>query len=233
MEQQVGRPLSAFETQAYESLERTTYSVARSAADKEAIYRLRYRAYLKEGAIEANETGLLTDDYDLQPNVCTVGVKYDGKLVSSMRINIASRNERRTSAAKTFPDLLDPLLDDGKTMVDPNRFVVDPEFWDAIPALAHLTARLGMLAGLHFGTNYCLSTPRAEHYAFYRRFFNLKTMSTPRMYPGLVKPIGLMIIDMPSALAYAKARYPFMQPQPGEGERVFEGCNLLPADTVR
>lgn len=233
MEQQVGRPLSAFESQAFESLERTTYQVARSAAEKEDIYRLRYRAYLKEGAIEPNETGMLPDDYDLQPNVCTVAVKYDGRLVSSMRINIASREERRTSAVKTFPELLNPLLDAGETMVDPNRFVVDPEFWDAIPALAHLTARLGMLAGLHFGTNYCLATPRAEHYAFYRRFFNLKSMSTPRMYPGLVKPIGLMIIDMPSALAYAKARYPFMQPRPGEGEQVFGDLDLLQSNTAR
>ena len=46
-----------------ELLDRVDYRLAETEADKEAIYRLRYRAYLNEGAIEPNSERMVTDRF--------------------------------------------------------------------------------------------------------------------------------------------------------------------------
>ena len=75
-------------------LERIEYRLAETAADREAIYRLRYRAYLKEGAIPANSQRLVTDRYDEAPNTWIFGVHFDGQLVSSVRISDPAKEKR-------------------------------------------------------------------------------------------------------------------------------------------
>jgi N-acyl-L-homoserine lactone synthetase len=231
MDQQIGSPKGTFAERAFDALERTSYVVARTEAEKEAIYRLRYRAYLKEGAIEPNETRMLRDAFDEQPNVCSIAMRYDDHLVGAIRINMISRNERRSSAGVTFPDLLAPYLDAGEFICDPNRFVAEPAIADRIPELPYLVSRMAIISALHFGARYGLATPRAEHYAFYRRVLLAQTLSTPVMYPGLTKAIGLMIQETAVAAAYVQTRYPFMAPRPNEGKDVFGDLDLrCPAD---
>ena len=45
-------------------MKRVEYRLMESSADREAIYRLRYNAYLKEGAINPNPSGLLIDRFE-------------------------------------------------------------------------------------------------------------------------------------------------------------------------
>ncbi len=218
---------------AFEALERTTYEVARSPAAREEIYRLRHRAYLAEGAIVPNPAGALSDAFDLQDNCCSVAVRYDGRLAGSIRICVISASERRSSAGMTFPEALAPFLDVGALIVDPNRFVADPELPFRIPDLPHLILRLPLVAGVHFGARYGLATPRAEHCAFYRRVLGGRPLCAPVPYPGLAKPVGLMISEIESSLAHVGRRYPFMLPRPGEAEALFGGVELRhPADAA-
>ena len=49
-------------------LEHVDYRLAETPAEKDEIYRLRYRAYLREGAILPSESGRVTDRYDDLPN---------------------------------------------------------------------------------------------------------------------------------------------------------------------
>ncbi|MGY3581551.1 hypothetical protein ACVIGB_000377 [Bradyrhizobium sp. USDA 4341] len=232
MDQYVGsNPQRTFAERAFNALDHTTYAVARTDAEKEAIYRLRYRAYLKEGAIEPNSTGMLCDAFDEQPNACSIGMRYDDHLVGAIRICMISRNERRSSAGVTFPELLAPYLDAGNFICDPNRFVAEPVIADRIPELPYLVSRMAIAAALHFGAKYGLATPRAEHYAFYRRVLLAKTLATPVMYPGLTKAVGLMIQETAVSLAYVQTRYPFMAPRPNEAKEVFGDLDLrCPAD---
>lgn len=223
MEGSIARSGGGFVARGFEALERTTYSLARTRAEAEAIYRLRYRAYLSEGAVDPNEAGMLSDTYDEQSNSFTFGIHYDAALVASMRVQLASPQWRRTSATVNFPDVLDPYLDAGKSLIDPNRFVVDPELGERLPHLPYMAIRLVVLAAIYFGADYGISTPRAEHYAFYKRLMNAKPVSPPRAFPGLKKPVGLLIAETSSAIAYTKLRFPFMAPRAGEPEAVFGG----------
>jgi hypothetical protein len=54
------------------------------------------------------------------------------------------------------------------------------------------------MAGVHFNADYGLAIVRPEHQAFYRRVFLHETWCEPRLYPGLVKPVGLMAAHLPT-----------------------------------
>ena len=64
------------------------YHLAETAAEKEKIYNLRYRAYLREGAVKESAEARVTDQYDELPNAWTFGVYLQGKLCSSVRISV-------------------------------------------------------------------------------------------------------------------------------------------------
>ena len=55
-------------------LEQVDYRLAQTVAEKEEIYNLRYRAYLREGAVKESRERRVTDQYDDLPNSWTFGV---------------------------------------------------------------------------------------------------------------------------------------------------------------
>jgi len=69
-------------------LEHIDYRLAETSEDKDRIYRLRYRAYLREGAILPSESERVTDRYDDLPNNFTFGIFVQGELYSSIRISV-------------------------------------------------------------------------------------------------------------------------------------------------
>lgn len=204
-----------------ELLDSVDYRLAETDADKDEIYRLRYRAYLNEGAIEPNPTRRVTDRYDDLPNSWIFGVYYDGVLVSSLRISVASPEWPDTPSMSVFPDTLQPELAKGRVMVDPTRFVADPAHARRLVELPYMTLRLAYVACEYFRADLGLASVRAEHRAFYRRVF-LHTISDARDYPGLTKPICLMAIDFPSKRQQVFARYPYLRSTFFERRMLFE-----------
>ncbi len=215
-----------------ELLSRVEYRVARTEAEKEAIYRLRYRAYLHESAIAPRSDQRLTDRFDDAPNSWIFGIFIDGSLVSSLRISVATPDITDTPAVETFPDLLKPELDLGRTIVDPNRFVADPAREVKFPALPYVTLRLAYVACTHFKADLGTATVRKEHQAFYRRVFLHKVLCEPRPYPTLTKPLSLMAVHYPSMRERVYARYPMFRSTPIERSQLFEQKShpLAPAD---
>ena len=115
-------------------------------ADRDKIYRLRYRAYLNEGAIEPTET---SESPIVSTKCRTPGFSastMDGALASSIRLSIRRRRCASRLRSDVFTDFLQPELDRGKIMVDPTRFVADPDPAGRIPELPYLTVRLGYVA---------------------------------------------------------------------------------------
>jgi hypothetical protein len=204
-----------------ELLDQVDYRLAETEAERDAIYRLRYRAYLNEGAIEPNRDRKVTDRFDDLPNSWIFGVYFDGVLASSIRISVASPEWPDTPSMSVFPDTLGSELAKGRIMVDPTRFVADPERASRIVELPYMTLRLAYVACEYFHADLGLASVRAEHAAFYRRVF-LHTISPPRAYPGLTKPICLMAIDFPAMRERIFARYPFLQSTHFERRMLFE-----------
>ena len=197
-------------------LERVDYRRADTPEDREAIYRLRYAAYLREGAIVPNASERYCDALDDTDNNWTFGVYIDGQLASSIRLHVATRQSPVLPALNVFSDLLSPEIAGGKTIVDPTRFVVDRAASRRYPELCYVTTRLAWLASEFFNTNLLLATVRAEHQAFYQRVFGHRLICEPRHYPSLTKPICLMALD------YALARERVVQRNPFFRSTVFE-----------
>jgi hypothetical protein len=212
-----GRPLE----RGIEFLDHVDYRLAETEEEKDAIYRLRYRAYLQEGAIEPNRDQRVTDRFDDLPNSWIFGVYFDGMLVSSLRISVASPEQPDTPSMDVFPDLLGPELAQGKVMVDPTRFVAEPVPANRFLELPYMTLRLAYVACEYFHADLGLASVRAEHQGFYRRVF-LNMMSPARDYPGLIKPICLMAIDFPKMRDKVFARYPYLRSTYFERRMLFE-----------
>ena len=203
-------------------LDKVDYRLAETSEAKEEIYNLRYRAYLREGAIRPSADKRVTDPYEDAPNAWTFGVYFDGELYSSIRVSVLTSEWRMSPSVELFGDILHPELDKGLVFIDSTRFVADPEKARNFPELPYVTVRLGSMAGVHFNADYGLAIVRAEHQAFYRRVFLQESWCEPRLYPGLVKPVGLMAAHLPTVRERVLARYPFLRSSAFERRMLFE-----------
>ena len=203
-------------------LDQVDYRLAETPAEKEEIYKLRYRAYLREGAIRPSADQRVTDQFEDAPNAWTFGVYFQGELYSSIRVSVLTSEWRMSPSVELFGDVLHPKLDQGLIFIDSTRFVADPDKARNFPELPYATVRLGSMAGVHFHADYGLAIVRAEHQAFYRRVFLQETWCEPRLYPGLVKPVGLMAAHLPTVRERVLARYPFLRSSAFERRMLFE-----------
>ncbi|HML13578.1 MAG TPA: hypothetical protein VK456_09750 [Xanthobacteraceae bacterium] len=194
-----------------ELLDRIDCRPALSAGEREAIFRLRYRAYLSEGAIKPSFAQTFTDSYDESDNAWLLGLYLDGELASSIRLHVACAACPDFPSREVFAELLEPEIAAGKVVVDPTRFVTEKELSRANPGLPYATVRLGWLAAEHFGAAHLLAAVRVEHQAFYRRTFNHRLIGAARPYPLLAQPISLMTVHYASVAGRVHQRYPFFR----------------------
>jgi N-acyl-L-homoserine lactone synthetase len=206
-------------------LDNVDYRLAETAEEREEIYRLRYRAYLREGAILPSADERVTDDFDNSPYSYIFGVYIEGELCSSIRVSVATPEYPTSPSVEVFPDILRPELARGRSLVDPTRFVADPERAKRFPELPYATVRLGYVAGVHFNADIGLATVRAEHQAFYRRVFLQEPLCEPRLFPGLLKPVGLMAAHYPTLREKVFARYPYLHSSAFERRMLFDRGN--------
>jgi hypothetical protein len=218
------KPENAFSDSVSRLLDRMDVRLAQSSEDREAISRLRYQAYLREGAISPNATGTFSDPYDEIGKVFLFGLYFDGQLASSVRIHVGCKEYPDFPSLHVFPEALQPLIDDGKVIVDTTRFVADEAMSRIHRGLPYVTLRLSWLAGGYFATDYSLAAVRAEHQAFYRRMFHHQVICEPRPYPHLAKPICLMWIRYPNVADDVQRRYPFFRSTLFERRMLFEAC---------
>ena len=195
---------------------------AESVEEKEQIYRLRYRSYFREGTVSVREDERFTDSFDQEPNSWSFGIYVDGFLASSLRLSIAEPEFPALPATHVFPDIIEPMLEAGKTIVDPTRFVVDYEAAKAHAKLPYITVRIGWLALRYYTANVSLATVRSEHQAFYRRLFGHRLICPPRPYPTLLKPISVMALDYTETeRERVERRYPFLRSDAAERDKLF------------
>lgn len=220
------RSAPTFNERVMNVLDKVDYRQAATDEEKDAIYRLRYDAYVREGTIEPNFGRRLSDKYDDLDNCWVYGVFVDGRLVSSIRLNIAAPSSPDLPAMGVFSDILGPLIEARKTIIDPTRFVVARDAAEKYPELPYVTVRIGWMAGEYFAADMILATVRAEHQAFYKRTFGHELVCEPRSYPALKKPISLMTLDYFGMKERVHRRYPFFRSTAFERRLLFGGAGI-------
>ena len=99
----------------------------------------------------------VTDQYDDLPNSWTFGVYLFGELYSSVRISVLTLGVAGVAVRRRlFGEILHPRLDRGEVIIDPARFVADPDKVKRFPG----TALSDAAAGLH-GVRIFQRRPRA------------------------------------------------------------------------
>jgi hypothetical protein len=196
-------------------------------ADIEAFLRLRYEAYLKEGAVLPNESRKLEDRFDLTGNAWNFGFYLDGLLVSAIRVHLLTDHTHVSPALDAFPEILEPQIAAGKVIVDPNRFVVNPSVARQYPELPFVTVRAAYIGGVHFNADWMTATVRAEHQAFYRRYLSFTLACPPRHYPTLTKPLSLMLLDFKKDARTIANRLPAFVSSPTERRGLYEDSHAL------
>lgn len=220
------RLASRFSDRVFDLLEIVDYRPAVTEEERDAIFRLRYDAYLKEGAIEPDFSRRLSDRFDDLDNTWIFGVFVEGELAASMRLHVTAEGYLDFPAMGVFDDHLRNKLAQGKTIVDPTRFVVDADMTRHYPELPYVTTRIGWMAGEYFGADLILATVRREHQAFYRRIFGHEVVADARPYYTLTKPLSLMVLDYPAVKQKVHQRFPFFRSSLFERRALFEAPGL-------
>jgi hypothetical protein len=223
------KPQGSFSDRVAALLDRLDCRLADNEEERDAIFRLRYQAYLREGAIAPNSSERFCDAYDELENARIFGLYIDDELASSIRIHVTSPEHSDFPSHSVFADLLDAERRAGKVIVDPTRFVTNRRLSQLHPGLPYATLRLCWLAAEHFRAEHFLVAIRAEHQAFYRRTFQHRLICEPRPYPLLAKPISLMTVDFRDVADKVHQRYPFFRSTYFERRMLFEPHFRLPA----
>lgn len=203
-------------------LDRVEYRRVRLEEQQDPIFRLRYEAYRREEFIPANDEEIATDDLDSKPNAMCYGIYIDGRLVSSLRLHHLTPEHRYSPSMTAYADLLHPKLDAGMHFVDPSRFTAERDATLAFPALPFLTIRLAAMACEYFEPDYCLSSIRPEHAAFYKRVFGSEQWAGVRYLGGGLKfPVHLYAAKFSDIRDRVADRFPFFMSTPEEREAMF------------
>jgi hypothetical protein len=203
--------------------DRVDYRLIETPEEREALYEMRYRAYLHGGLISPSASQRIVDVYDESPNAWIFGIYLDGELCSSLRLHVLTSEQRMSYTSELFGDVLHPRLDRGEVFVDPARFAADPEKSQRFHELPYLTLRLAYLACDHFKADLGLAMVRTDHQAFYRRVFPHETLTEPRPFPGRhSRQVVLMASDFATLRERVLTRFPIMRSSAFERRMLFD-----------
>jgi len=214
--------VSQFADRVLRLLERVEYRRADSPADKAAIYRLRYDAYIRAGTVEPSPSGMFHDAMDETNNAWLIGVFIDGELASALRLHISASLLAPLPEFTSFSDLIEPHLAAGRTLIDGSRFVSRLEFSQRFSEIPYLTIRPTLLAAEFFAADYGIAGCLAEHQAFYRRIYGATVWSAPRPYPHFKRSMALVAYDCNVQRENIHERYPFYRSTQAEQVRLFQ-----------
>jgi N-acyl-L-homoserine lactone synthetase len=202
-------------------LERVEYRRADSLEDKQSIYRLRHAAYMRSGSVEPRASGMFHDRYDELSNVWLIGVFVDGELAGALRLHVSANPRVTTPVGDSFPDVIDPMLSDGRLVVDATRFAAKLEYSKKLSEIPYVILRPVFIAEAHFRADYITAACLAEHQAFYLRIFSGAAWRSPRPYPDFKRPMALIGYDCAALRQSIYGRYPFYRSTEAEQMRLF------------
>lgn len=220
-----GAPASApqsFSDRVLRLLERVEHRVAKTPAEREDAFRLRFEAYQKIGFLQRSEGDRLYDPrYDDAPDAWIATTYLDGELAGTVRVNIGAGENAILPGLQVFADVLVPRLSAGEVIAEFTRLAARLSLSSAHPELAYIIMRPAFMAAEHFDVDCAIGTPRAEHIAFYRRAFGATIWRQPRDYPGLTAKLACVGADYRLARQLIELRYPFFKSEPAEREALF------------
>jgi hypothetical protein len=218
----VGGAISKFSDRMLRFLDRVEHRRADTRSEKEAVYRLRYEAYVRQGLIAPRTEGHLYDSaFDDASNSWITTTFIDGQLASTFRVHVATDENSPLPSLVPFSDAIMPRLRMGRVIVDPTRLAARLEFSRRFPELPYFALRPAWLAAEHFGADFVVATIVDKHQAFYRHAFGYESWCEPRDYPAFNLKVACMGLDFRAAKERVENRYPFFRSTQVERDALF------------
>ncbi len=203
-------------------LERVEHRAATSRADREAAYRLRYEAYLRQSLLNERLDGMLYDEaYDESPNSLTTLTSIDGELASTVRVHVVHDQGSASPARDVFPDVLEPHLRARRVIIDPSRLAARMDMAKRFPELPYFALRAPWMAARYFNVDYIVLSCAIGHVGYYSRLYRFQTWSDLRSYPKVTAPVVCMGLDFAAEMERVEARYPSYRSTAAEREALF------------
>ncbi len=180
------------------------FSIKANNAMLEDVFSVRYRAYVANDSIDANQTKRFFDEYDRMDN-CQSYLTYLGNnIVGSIRACtfIPGQNED-IPAMEIFEQEIKDNIGIDKPFVESNKFVVVPEFQrrGGVRARFHLFQN-AVSSALEVGADRMITAVRPEHVRFYK-IFHCQPISKIKSYPHLkFDTVLLANYDLPKLKEY-------------------------------
>ena len=215
---EVPKTTTAFRSHSFfQTIQRGTHMLkmkrAHSCAMRDEIYALRYRAYRKEEAIEANNIEAFEDQYDHQPNNVLWALTLDEKVVGSIRTTwFDPADPHPIPEMHAYSEEISRLVPFGVRMLSGNRLVTEP-------TLAAMSAQFVFFLLMHHmvvaqkRADWAVAAARINHLAFYRRVLRLERASEGKPYPGLCCPMYLMACDFKANIDSVMEKMPQLKPR--------------------
>jgi N-acyl-L-homoserine lactone synthetase len=200
-------------------LARSVSKLATSGEQREMIFRLRQAACTRVRSPSRHP--FPSDRYDYAGNAYLLGLYVDAELASSIRLHVACTRQDQLPSLDVFDDVLRPKLDAGQVIIDCARFVADEHLSRVWRELPYATIRMCMLAAEHFGADYLIIAASRPHEEFYRRAFDFKAISEPRLGGDLAVPARLMSLNYSTEADRLYGRYPFFRSTATERRNLF------------
>ena len=199
-----------------------------TAALREKIYRLRYRAYRKENAIPENAAGRFQDAFDEQPNHVLWALADGDRIIGAVRTTWFDPAEPHLiPEMHAYGDDLRRAIPAGARICSGNRLVTDPDLALTTSRFALLLMRLSVFTAGQKGADWQITTARSNHLKFYRRVFGCPVVSEGKLYPGLQCKMSLMAMRFDLVSQWIRDHLPCMQPRGYEGMFLDPACRHL------
>ncbi len=212
-----------FADRSMEFLDRAQYRRIDGGEELEAIYKLRYRAYVRHNLVPPNPDEIVTDSFDSLPNCSKFGIYIDGDLAATIRLHHVTKDTPHSPTMEVFGDVLRGRLDNGLTYIDPSRFAVSPQWASNKLAMPAITMRIAFMACLHFSAPYCITMIRKEHAVFYKQMFGSRQVGQPRNYDGVINCDALLYEgEIASVREQIEVRFPFFASTAVERRLLFD-----------
>lgn len=201
---------------------RVTCKLASSYVERNAIFKFRYQSYFRAGLVSQNAFGQLIEPADHADNTYLMGLCIDRRLVSSLRLQIGSAATPNFSSLELFPDVLEPILRNNKTVIDMSCVATDGELaWPCV-WLPYMILRSWIIAAEHFHADYIAAAVRPQHQVFYQRVLNCELHSELRPPPHRLASVGLVSLNFASSAKRLYENLPFLRSTPSERQQLFE-----------
>ncbi len=170
------------------------YSVIARGPMLDRVYGMRYRSYSAEGYIKENSSLKFIDEYDGKPNSICFLAYHRSNVVGSIRACVYKPGKGLDiPIMECFGEELKKAIGYESTFLEPNKFVIDPQF----QRRGGIQARFLLLGSaveeaVRQNAEHIVVAVRTEHIKFYQMFGG-KLASEEKAYPHLNFKTVLMI----------------------------------------